>query len=112
MGVTTEDITDTVIPDTTGVRIISSKKFCHLTLLLITIHIFLAAAIFKFKKSKFDDRNYCVNIHQIICHRTTAILHPDCSTRKEDIQNPICDTELKKSQKFFKKKKKKKKKKS
>merc|ERR1719340_122226 len=39
-------------------------EFCHLTLLLITIHIFLAAAIFKFKKSKFDDRNYCVNIHQ------------------------------------------------
>merc|ERR1719225_2384318 len=39
-------------------------EFCHLTLLLITIHIFLAAAIFKFKKSKFDDQNYCVNIHQ------------------------------------------------
>merc|ERR1711884_366194 len=31
---------------------------------LTTIHTFLSAAIFKFKKSKFDDRNYCVNIHQ------------------------------------------------
>merc|ERR1711988_1516309 len=28
------------------------------------IHTFLSGAIFKFKKSKFDDRNYCVNIHQ------------------------------------------------
>merc|ERR1712001_814241 len=31
---------------------------------LTTIHTFLSGAIFKFKKSKFDDRNYCVNIHQ------------------------------------------------
>merc|ERR1711988_377159 len=57
--VTTEDITDTVIPDTTGARIFSSDPTA-----LTTIHTFLSAAIFKFKKSKFDDRNYCVNIHQ------------------------------------------------
>jgi len=42
------------------------------------------------KRKNFCNKRFYSDFH--VRYHTTAILHPDCSTRREDIQNPICDT--------------------